>query len=196
MAVPDPSVAVADPDVVDAIAFAVRAHGRQLRKDRRTPYIVHPVAVLRHLAGDLGVTAPSLLEAAVLHDVLEDTPTVRAALAQRFGEPVAALVEELTLPPERHGPMVPDAVKTQALVEAVGRISWPAVLIKLCDRWDNLRDLGNAPWSDVKRASYLEQTSEILGALGRRRAVAPPPDDLLRPIDSAERAVRRLGSGA
>ncbi len=185
----------ADTDVVDAIAFAVRAHGRQLRKDQRTPYIVHPLGVLRHLTADLGVVRPVLMEAAVLHDVLEDTPTVRAALAQRFGEPVAALVEELTLPAELHGPTVADAAKTEALVASITTASWPAVLVKLCDRWDNLRDLPNAAWSEAKRASYLGQTAQILEALAQRRARSPPPAALNGPIVDAASAVRRLGTG-
>jgi len=171
-------VAIKEPDarVVDAIRFAAEAHRRQSRKDGRTPYIVHPVAVLRRLSSDLGVEDADLLCAAVLHDVIEDSTVTREELELRFGVRVAGWVQELTVPPGLHGPAVPDEKKTEALVRDVGRMSWEAVLVKLCDRWDNLRDMANAPWGPKKRENYRSQTREILRALDRRWASdAPPP---------------------
>jgi (p)ppGpp synthase/HD superfamily hydrolase len=162
--------------VVDAIQFAAEAHRHQSRKDGRTPYIVHPVAVLRRLSSDLGVDDEDLLCTAVLHDVIEDSPVTGEEIERRFGGQVASWVRELTVPPGLHGPSVPDQKKTEALVRDVGRMSWEAILVKLCDRWDNLRDMANAPWGPEKRENYRIQTREILRALDRRWAVdAPPP---------------------
>ena len=77
---------------------------------------------------------------------------------------------------------IPDATKTAILVRAVRRCSWPAVLIKLADRVDNLRDSGHALWSSRKRRAFREQTREILRAVDRRLRRSPPPRRLARPI--------------
>jgi GTP diphosphokinase / guanosine-3',5'-bis(diphosphate) 3'-diphosphatase len=167
-----------DPRVIEAIRFAAEAHRHQSRKDGRTPYIVHPVAVLRRLSSDLGVEDADLLCTAVLHDVIEDTAVTREELAERFGGRVAGWVQELTVPATLHGPTVPDERKTQALVRDIGHMSWEAVLVKLCDRWDNLRDMANARWALEKREHYRIQTREILQALDRRWAAAAPPPEL------------------
>lgn len=167
-----------DPTVIDAIRLAVEAHQHQSRKDGRTPYIVHPVSVMRRLSSDIGMEDPEMLCAAVLHDVIEDSNVTRAELEKRFGARVAGWVQELTVPADLHGPSVPDVRKTEVLVRDIGRMSWEAVLIKLCDRWDNLRDMANALWPAEKRTSYLRQTAEILQALDRRWAASPPPPSL------------------
>ena len=167
-----------DARVVEAIRFAAEAHRHQSRKDGRTPYIVHPVAVLRRLSSDLGVEDADLLCAAVLHDVIEDSAVTREELEHRFGDRVAGWVQELTVPTALHGPTVSDQRKTEALVRAVDRMSWEAVIVKLCDRWDNLRDMSNARWGPEKRENYRAQTQQILRALDRRCAVAAPPPAL------------------
>jgi (p)ppGpp synthase/HD superfamily hydrolase len=183
-----------------ALRFAIEAHRGQTRKDRRTPYIVHPVAVMRVLSGELDVAEPDILCAALLHDVLEDTRCTAAQIRGRFGRRVARWVAELTIVPDLHGPTVPDSLKTQVLARAVGEISWPAVLVKLADRVDNLRDIANALWSPRKQRSFRDQTGEILRVVDRRTQSDPPRPALVRPLREARRLVRielrRLGSVA
>ena len=179
----------ADPKVVEAISFATEAHRNQARKDGRTPYIVHPVAVLRRLSSDLGVDDADILCAGVLHDVIEDSGVTREELARRFGERVAGWVQELTIPEGLHGPSVPDDRKTERLVQDVGRMSWEAVLVKLCDRWDNLRDMANAQWGAEKRKNYRTQTLEILRAVDRRFVQQPPPPSLATILSKARAAL-------
>jgi GTP diphosphokinase / guanosine-3',5'-bis(diphosphate) 3'-diphosphatase len=173
-----------------AFRFAFEAHLGQTRKDRRTPYIVHPAAVMRVLSSEVGVTDPDLLCAALLHDVLEDTPTTAVQLRAHFGARVARWVEELTIPPEFHGPAVSDAVKTEVQLRAARRISWPAVLVKLADRVDNLRDSANALWTAQKRRAYRNQTREILRIIDRRIKSDPPRPALQGPLGCARRLVR------
>ncbi|HEV2317054.1 MAG TPA: HD domain-containing protein [Thermoplasmata archaeon] len=186
------------PDAVgEALIFATRAHGGQLRKDGRTPYVVHPVSVLRHLSSDLGVQDRELLIAALLHDLLEDTPTTPAQIERDFGPRVLGLVRELTIPPQFHGPSVPDANKTRRILEDAARMSPEALLIKLCDRWDNLGDMANTSWSPAKRRNYRAQTRKLLalvegrlrrGELGPRRA--PPTRRAVAAIRSMVGAAR------
>ncbi len=81
------------PDVVErAIRFASMAHRRQRRKGSELPYIAHPAAVAEVLR-NAGFDRPSLLAAAWLHDVVEDTPVTLAELAEVFPEEVVTVVD-------------------------------------------------------------------------------------------------------
>ena len=73
-----------------ALRFATNAHSGQFRKGTKIPYIVHPVAVMEHLARHNA--AADAVVAGVLHDTLEDTPTTESDLRQLFGDRVADLV--------------------------------------------------------------------------------------------------------
>jgi guanosine-3',5'-bis(diphosphate) 3'-pyrophosphohydrolase len=94
-----PSPLAVSPLVRRAYAFAEHAHRGQRRKDGQA-YISHPVRVARTVA-ELGY-AEEVVAAALLHDVVEDTPVSLAEVRQAFGEHVAALVdcvtEDMTLP--------------------------------------------------------------------------------------------------
>ena len=171
-----------DPLVVEAMSFAVRAHGSQTRKDGRTPYAVHPVAVLRLLVTHLNVTRPEILATAALHDVLEDTPTPPEAIEEAFGPLVLRWVRSLTLPPEAHGEGVPFAAKTRYLLEELETQPWEAVLVKVCDRWDNLTDMGAAPWNPARREGFRQQTAQWMEAVERRRSLSPEPPELREPL--------------
>lgn len=77
-----------------AVQFATEAHGDQLRKYHGTPYISHPLAV-----ADIVKSVPhteEMLVAAVLHDVVEDTPVTIEQIFEEFGDKVGELVHYLT----------------------------------------------------------------------------------------------------
>ncbi len=81
--------------VAEALAFARAAHAGQVRNGSGgMPYVEHPIAVAALLAehgyGD------EVIAAALLHDVIEDSDATAEELRNRFGEPVAALVEALS----------------------------------------------------------------------------------------------------
>jgi (p)ppGpp synthase/HD superfamily hydrolase len=177
-------------DVLRAALWAIRMHDRQLRKDRRTPYFVHPVGVMRFLSSDLHIEDPEILCAALLHDVLEDTSARVSDLSRRFGPRVARIVQELTLPVDMHGPGVPNSEKTVALLRDVAVMSWDAILVKLADRFDNLRDMANARWGTRQRHDYERQTGDLLRAVRRRWRRHPPPSRLQPALRRARAAVR------
>ena len=77
-----------------AIQFAVTAHGEQKRKYTGEPYVTHPLAVMRMVQEVPHTT--EMLVAAVLHDVVEDTPVELAEIKQEFGPVVATYVDGLT----------------------------------------------------------------------------------------------------
>lgn len=75
-----------------AMIFAVESHKGQVRKGTTIPYIVHPMevgAIVAGLSSD-----PEVIAAAILHDTVEDCPTVTLdTIKEQFGERVAKLVE-------------------------------------------------------------------------------------------------------
>ena len=75
--------------LLDALNFAAQRHIHQRRKDAlASPYINHPIALAHLLATTGGVTDLAVLQAAVLHDTLEDTETSEAELRAAFGDAV------------------------------------------------------------------------------------------------------------
>ena len=81
--------------VDSAIAFAATAHAGQVRKYDGLPYVTHPIHVMMILH-KAGIKDEAMLVAAVLHDVVEDTPVSHMTITRRFGEDVGNLVYELT----------------------------------------------------------------------------------------------------
>lgn len=77
-----------------AMDFATEAHHGQERKYSGDPYIVHPVAVSR-IVSTVSHT-PEMMAAALLHDVVEDTPVTIQDLEIEFGDVIANLVYWLT----------------------------------------------------------------------------------------------------
>lgn len=89
-----PSVPGLAPGLQRTYAFAARAHRQQYRKGTKIPYFTHIITTVNYilkLTDDL-----EILQAAILHDTVEDTPTTVADLKRDFGDRVAALVEAAT----------------------------------------------------------------------------------------------------
>lgn len=81
--------------IAKALALAVEAHDKQLRKGTNIPYVAHPMGVAS-LALDFGADEDQAI-AALLHDVLEDAgPHYAAIITEKFGQRVLALVEGCT----------------------------------------------------------------------------------------------------
>jgi guanosine-3',5'-bis(diphosphate) 3'-pyrophosphohydrolase len=120
--------------LLDAIAFAARAHGRQLRKDGKTPYFSHAFRVCLVARDVFGVADHQVLTAAVLHDTVEDTTTDFEDL-KPFGSEVAHWVALLS-----KDKRLPEAQREKAYVEALSRAPWQVRLCKLADMFDNLMD--------------------------------------------------------
>jgi len=81
-------------NVLTALKFAVIAHGDQKRKYTGDPYIVHPIEVAEIVSSVEHTDA--MLQAALLHDVVEDTKYTLEDLSKVFSIEVVALVDELT----------------------------------------------------------------------------------------------------
>ena len=81
--------------ISEALMFAVKAHGDQRRKYTGEPYIVHPVGVAKIVEDSVEHT-DEMIVAALLHDVVEDTPVTFQDVKEKFGSTVAEYVHYLT----------------------------------------------------------------------------------------------------
>jgi hypothetical protein len=140
-----------------ALEFARARHGEQRRRGSDTPYWIHLVRVAMELAR-WGQDTPTLIQAALLHDVLEDTATTPAELDEAFGPEVAGMVSWLTAPESRRTEDVRD------YYEHLARAGPEAVrLLRIADRTDNLRSIQalvmrTGPRHRRWAGSYLDRT--------------------------------------
>ena len=141
-----------------------------MRRDDCTPYIAHPARVALIVAVEFGCTDETVLAAALLHDVLEDTTADYDDLLEHFGRDVADFVAYLS----KDSRLVePD--REQEYDERLAEGPWRAKLIKLADVYDNLADAE----TDQARQTVLEKV---------RRAVALAEND--PPLQKAVKIVR------
>lgn len=82
--------------LLTALSVAAAAHKDQTRKTSGEPYINHLIEVAHLLSEHVDEVDEEVLEAAVLHDILEDTPVSRGELLRDFGPRVLAYVDALT----------------------------------------------------------------------------------------------------
>jgi len=152
-------------ELIRAVHFAADKHRMQRRKDvEASPYINHPIAVAHLLSEEGGVSDLITLQAAILHDTIEDTNTSHDELVRSFGRDVADVVLEVT-----DDKSIPDRVerKRLQLVNAPKK-SARAALVKLADKTCNLRDIRATPpanWSLERKREYFEWAKKVVDAL-------------------------------
>lgn len=157
-----------------AFEFAFGAHSGQRRKSGE-PYIIHPVAVADILIG-FGMDAQSV-EAALLHDTVEDTPVTEDDIKKNFGASVALLVDGVT----KLG-KVPLASKEEQQAENLRKLLLAmcedirVIIIKLADRLHNMRTLKFVP--EQKRRDTARETIEIYAPIAHRLGIRPVKEEL------------------
>ena len=157
-----------DPTEIDllrkAYRFADEAHLGQLRNSGE-PYITHPIAVAAQCAEwKLDVQA---LMAALLHDALEDCGVTKSELIDRFGAPVAELVDGLTkLDKLQFNTREENQAESfRKMLLAMAR-DVRVILIKLADRSHNMRTLSDVPRDKWTRIA--SETIEIYAPIAHR----------------------------
>ncbi|MBI2921563.1 MAG: bifunctional (p)ppGpp synthetase/guanosine-3',5'-bis(diphosphate) 3'-pyrophosphohydrolase [Planctomycetes bacterium] len=122
--------------LLKAISFAAQRHHGQMRKDRKTPYVAHPMRVATLLAQEFGVRDPDILCAALLHDTIEDTTTDHDDIVKEFGARVAGWVSALT-----KDKRMAEEARERAYFDGLAAACVEVKLCKLGDTLDNLMDV-------------------------------------------------------
>ena len=124
----------------EAYLLAKEAHKDQRRKSGE-PYIMHPLAVARIVAEELGL-GPDPIIAAFLHDVVEDTDYTIEDIRERFGDDVAFLVNVVTKKKRTHYEASKQIDNYKQMLDSL-QYDIRALLIKLADRLHNMRTLSS-----------------------------------------------------
>ncbi|PID66644.1 MAG: guanosine-3',5'-bis(diphosphate) 3'-pyrophosphohydrolase [Gammaproteobacteria bacterium] len=127
--------------LIDCCFFAAQAHAGQVRQSGE-PYACHPIKVAGILAKEVHFDLP-VLQAAVLHDVIEDTPVSKDELEEVFGAEVAGLVDGVSKLEKDKGLSAKElqARTFEKLVHAM-QADPRVVMIKFADRMHNMQTLG------------------------------------------------------
>ena len=147
-----------------AVEFALRYHGDQ-RRPTGAPYLEHLLEALEFLVRGARATDPDVLCAAVLHDVVEDTPCTVDDVRAAFGGRVAGLVSWVTIPEQEDG-ADRKAAKESYLKNLRGAPD-DAILVKLVDRASNVQTLRNL--SLPRQREYYAQTVSYIIPLAEAR---------------------------
>ncbi|MFC1615983.1 RelA/SpoT family protein [Patescibacteria group bacterium] len=144
---------------ISAFNFAERAHRGQLRKDNKTPYIAHPVAVtniLSNLHADQDV-----LMSALMHDVPEDTHYSIRDVEKQFGKKIAFIINGIT----KLSKVYYRNNMSKRSIESLKKLFLHCVedprviLIKLADRLHNMKTLDAV--DSEKQVRIARETLEI-----------------------------------
>lgn len=161
-----------------ALRFAADRHAGQLRKNGG-PYIQHPIAVAELLVRVGRVSNVAVLQAAFLHDVLEDTPTTSDQLESEFGQRVRALVEEVTDDMSR-----PREERQRLQIQTAPQLSPGAQQIRVADKICNVMDLSAEQptgWSLPRKRDYLDWAEKVVRCCrGCNQALEEHFGDVLR----------------
>jgi GTP pyrophosphokinase len=147
-----------------AYLYSADAHQGQARASGE-PYVFHPLAVARILA-EMHMDRESIT-AAILHDVIEDTPVAREEIATRFGEEVALLVDGVSKLThlEFESRAEAQAANFRKMMLAMAR-DLRVILVKLADRLHNMRTL--SALKRKKRRRIARETLEIYVPIAQR----------------------------
>ena len=153
--------------IVQAYEFGADAHEGQTRKTGE-PYISHPVAVAQELA-DMRLDAQAIA-AAILHDVVEDTPVSITNIEEQFGADVALLVDGVSKLDQ-----IQFHSRAEAQAESFRKMMLAmiedirVILVKLADRLHNMQTLGAMPAD--KKARIAKETLDIYAPIANRLGI-------------------------
>jgi (p)ppGpp synthase/HD superfamily hydrolase len=155
-------------DVAAAVDFALRYHGDQ-RRPTGVPYLEHLLEAVEVLVRGARVTDPEVLCAAVLHDVVEDTPATLDQVRERFGDRVAVMVGWVTKPePEEGADLAAGKAAKAAYLSGLKDAPEDAITVKLADRASNVQTLRNLALP--RQRDYYAQTVAYIMPLSASRA--------------------------
>ncbi len=153
--------------ILAAHEFSAKAHEGQERLSGE-PYITHPIAVAKILAG-LHLDAGSI-KAALLHDVLEDTPHTLRDIEKEFGRGVALLVNGVSKLDKLHFDSAAEAQAESFRKMLLAMVKdLRVILVKLADRLHNMQTIDAL--EPEKRRRIAKETLEIYAPIANRLGI-------------------------
>ena len=159
-----------------ALQYSIEAHKEQFRKSGE-PYVIHPIlvaAIVSSITND-----HSMAIAALLHDIVEDTPVTAQEVGALFGKDVEHLVEGLTkIDTIRDAELIPSSSNEKLVVSAlsfrkmlIASIEDVRVLVvKLCDRLHNMLTLDAL--APHKQERIAEETLVVYAPIAHRLGIS------------------------
>ncbi|MEJ2584583.1 MAG: bifunctional (p)ppGpp synthetase/guanosine-3',5'-bis(diphosphate) 3'-pyrophosphohydrolase [Robiginitalea sp.] len=148
-----------------AFDVAVDAHKDQRRKSGEA-YIFHPIAVAKIVASEIGLDATSIA-AALLHDVVEDTPYTLDDIERMFGETIARIVDGLTkIANLKQDTNISQQAENFRKMLLTLHDDVRVIIIKIADRYHNLLTLDSMP--EHKQVKIASETLYIYAPLAHR----------------------------
>ena len=138
-----------------AFNTSLEAH-KEMRRKSGEPYILHPLAVAQIVVEEIGLGTTSIV-AALLHDVVEDTPWEVADVEREFGPKVARIVDGLTKISGVFDYGTSEQAENFRKMLLTLSDDVRVILIKLADRLHNMRTLDSMP-----RHKQLKIASETI----------------------------------
>src|SRR3954468_5048115 len=163
-----------------ALEFAALKHRDQRRKgNHQAPYINHPIQVATLVATVGNCEDVAVLQAAILHDTIEDTDATPDEIEREFGAEVRVLVLEMT-----DDMSLPSQQRKLEQINRAATLSKRAKLIKIADKIANVGDIARHPppdWSDDRRRKYFAWTKQVIDRVrGVNPALEARYDEVLR----------------
>jgi len=188
----------ATPRFLDALDYAVRLHGTDVKKGTSIPYAAHLLGVCALVLLDGGTEDEAV--AALLHDALEDHPaeTGREIIAKRFGDKVLAIVDMCTDTPMDYkgGPKPPWRQRKSAFLQRLAVEGQSGLRVALADKLDNARSIladyrqaGESVWGRFNAGKqdqlwFFRSLAEVFRSAGARGFLL---DEFERTVSELER---------
>jgi len=164
-------------NALKALRVATKAHSGQTRKSGGK-YIEHPKEVARFVKQfKKSNNLSAMIQAAYLHDTLEDTDTTYEDLVKQFGGLVADMVQQLTT-----DKAASDAIgKGEYIAGKMAKMSSWALVVKLADRLANVQDIDTRPADFQKK--YAAQTALAIKRLRSDRYLSKTHNKIISAIE-------------
>ncbi|XP_064596106.1 guanosine-3',5'-bis(diphosphate) 3'-pyrophosphohydrolase MESH1-like [Liolophura sinensis] len=172
--------------VIKCSHFAAKKHKSQRRRDPEgTPYINHPIGVANILVEEADISDLTVIQAALLHDTIEDTDTTLEELKAEFGDEVAGIVLEVS-----DDKNLPKEQRKLLQIQNAPNLTYKARLVRLADKIYNLRDLRRVTpvgWSESRKREYFHWSLCVLkGIRGTNERMEKILDDIFASMNIHE----------
>jgi len=147
-------------EIFEALDFAAYKHRHQKRKGIiPIPFINHPIKVASLILNRINNPGLEIVQAALLHDTLEDTKTTLEELREKFGLRVAEIVNELT-----DNMSQPYYVRKKLQIEKASKLSYEARCVKIADKISNVNDIlfTRVGWIKSRKLRYIKWSMKVI----------------------------------